>query len=202
MSSADPGNMTIKNTFLEVACGSHVDSGTRTRGRSTPLRMSKSGQDADLYLSQLSRLDTTLAVGAPSGSFAPSPRGCSVRANNGVTGMVIEKHLLLTPKEVAMGRASSGTLSGDATQLDRPPAVRKRPCKGKRDRIRKALSLVRDMVARDPNLFVQGRFFLPTEIEQNAKLRARTMADLTRVAAEAFQDLSDRAAGRSASLNR
>jgi len=54
----------------------------------------------------------------------------------------------------------------------------KRPCKGKRDRIRRALALIESKIAQDPGVFDNGEFFLPPAVDCDARERARALARL------------------------
>jgi len=64
---------------------------------------------------------------------------------------------------------------------------RTRPCKAKRDRIRKALATMEAAVASDPDLFVRGCVRLPASLGEEPRRRARIMAGLAQVAADAFR---------------
>mmetsp|Transcript_107319 Transcript_107319/g.300525 ORF Transcript_107319/g.300525 Transcript_107319/m.300525 type:complete len:265 (+) Transcript_107319:67-861(+) len=69
----------------------------------------------------------------------------------------------------------------------------RRPCKGKRERIKKVVALVEARVAADPDILTSGRFFLPTFVEVNPKLRAQVLAQLAQVAADAYRGAGSRA---------
>jgi len=63
---------------------------------------------------------------------------------------------------------------------------RARPCKGKRDRVKKALAKVEEALRRDPRLFASGGFFLPPVVEQDPKARAEVMQRFSKVASDAL----------------
>lgn len=64
-------------------------------------------------------------------------------------------------------------------------ASRRRPCKGKRDRIKKALALIEAKVEGDPEAFDRGEFFLPPMVDCDPRGRERVLARLASVAAGA-----------------
>mmetsp|Transcript_63431 Transcript_63431/g.182591 ORF Transcript_63431/g.182591 Transcript_63431/m.182591 type:complete len:374 (+) Transcript_63431:141-1262(+) len=64
-------------------------------------------------------------------------------------------------------------------------AARMRPCKGKRQRIKRQIARIEEAVAADPELLVNGGLELPSLVIQNAKARARVMAALAKVPANA-----------------
>jgi len=60
--------------------------------------------------------------------------------------------------------------------------ARQRPCKGKRDRIKKAMEVIERKVAENPEYLDSGAFFLPALVDKNPQMRARAMAQLSQVA--------------------
>lgn len=68
---------------------------------------------------------------------------------------------------------------------------RGRPCKEKRQRIKRTVALMQDKVAQDPDLLCSGQLRLPMAVVSNPKAYAISMARLAQIAADAY-----RSAGR------
>lgn len=58
----------------------------------------------------------------------------------------------------------------------------RRPCKGKRERIKKALAMVEARVEQAPFVFTRGDFYLPAAVENDKSARERTLAKLEDIA--------------------
>lgn len=71
---------------------------------------------------------------------------------------------------------------------------RGRPCKGKRDRVKKALAMVEARIQKNPEVFTAGGFFLPPAVERDPRARARVLAQWSQVAARSGRSTSTRAA--------
>lgn len=67
---------------------------------------------------------------------------------------------------------------------ERPTGPRGRPCKGKRDRVKKALAMVEARIEQNPEVFTAGGFFLPATVERDPRARARVLAQWSQVAAK------------------
>lgn len=63
--------------------------------------------------------------------------------------------------------------------------ARSRPCKGKRERFKKAMSLVAEIVARDPDIVHSSCLRLPALLDSDPREKARAMRKLSAIAAEA-----------------
>jgi len=68
--------------------------------------------------------------------------------------------------------------------------VRPSPCKGKRDRIKKAMDMIERKVAENPDYWNSGAFFLPAFVDETPRSRAHVMAHLSQVAADACRRLA------------
>jgi len=60
--------------------------------------------------------------------------------------------------------------------------VSPRHCKGKRDRIKKALAMVEARVEQNPVVFTSGDFYLPAAVENDKSARERALAKLKDIA--------------------
>mmetsp|Transcript_96011 Transcript_96011/g.277263 ORF Transcript_96011/g.277263 Transcript_96011/m.277263 type:complete len:178 (+) Transcript_96011:77-610(+) len=100
--------------------------------------------------------------------------------------------------DVAAGGKFAGASSVAVLDSARHPSsvvgerrCRTRPCKEKRERIRRRMAELEARVAADPALFhTAGGLRLPAGLEADARARSRAMAQLAQVAADAYRNLS------------
>lgn len=90
----------------------------------------------------------------------------------------------------AFARSSSGCKFGAECSFchlvaEHTEQVRMRPCKGKRERFKRAMAAIEGKVAQNPELLDDGALVLPAFVERNPHARERIMAQLAQVAAEA-----------------
>jgi len=81
---------------------------------------------------------------------------------------------------------------GSSSRSEAAQLARGRPCKGKRERLNRAMAAIERKISEDPDLFSSGELRLPAFFEQNPPARARIMAQLAEVAAEAYRSIGDR----------
>mmetsp|Transcript_16539 Transcript_16539/g.47978 ORF Transcript_16539/g.47978 Transcript_16539/m.47978 type:complete len:206 (+) Transcript_16539:85-702(+) len=68
--------------------------------------------------------------------------------------------------------------------------TRTRPCKAKRDRIKRQLADLTARVSSDPDAFVHGECSLPPCVAVDPRLRSRALAQLSQTAADAFREFA------------
>mmetsp|Transcript_133558 Transcript_133558/g.386616 ORF Transcript_133558/g.386616 Transcript_133558/m.386616 type:complete len:169 (-) Transcript_133558:133-639(-) len=154
----------LKNTFLDFDAQNAGAIGLR-RTRSMP----KFGQVPDLYgadaARQLVRLNTTYCASGKQSMEALADIATAPDARDPALPRDCNK------PEVSDGRRS---------------VTRSRPCKAKRDRLKRSMAILAGQIAEDPDIFVTGKFRLPLDYERDEKSRNRALASLAIVAAEAF----------------
>jgi len=69
------------------------------------------------------------------------------------------------------------------------PLPRGRPCKGKRERLNRAVASIEKRIAENPDLFSSSELRLPAFFDQNPQARARIMAQFADVAAMAYRSI-------------
>jgi len=87
------------------------------------------------------------------------------------------------PEAAPEGRATHGRAVAEPSI----GARRSRPCREKRERIRKRMAAIEGAIAQDPDLFVSGSLQLPSFADQSPRMRARVMAKLAQIATEAYR---------------
>mmetsp|Transcript_23148 Transcript_23148/g.66439 ORF Transcript_23148/g.66439 Transcript_23148/m.66439 type:complete len:251 (-) Transcript_23148:324-1076(-) len=95
-------------------------------------------------------------------------------------------------KPCAFARAPPGCKFGAAccfchVVAEHPEPVRVRPCKGKRERVKRQLAALEQAISKDPELLAAGNLVLPALVERGEAARARVMAHLSQVAADAYR---------------
>jgi len=90
----------------------------------------------------------------------------------------------------AFARSSSGCKFGAACNFchlvsEHPESMRMRPCKGKRERLKRTMAAIEEQVAQNPGAFDKGGLNLPSFVDRNPQARARVLAHLAQVAAQA-----------------
>jgi len=95
-------------------------------------------------------------------------------------------------KPCAFARSVPGCKFGAAccfchVVADHPEQVRVRPCKGKRERVKRQLAALEQAISKDPELLAAGNLVLPALVERGEAARARVMAHLSQVAADAYR---------------
>mmetsp|Transcript_727 Transcript_727/g.1821 ORF Transcript_727/g.1821 Transcript_727/m.1821 type:complete len:227 (-) Transcript_727:387-1067(-) len=214
---ADGANMIIvvKNTFLHVQ--PLREDTVRFRSRSTPLVVGRGcpdyasteldgdrPQDEDSF-GQLARLGAILRGSGepkvehdaskaapvddrPCSSESPAvgpraPRRPSGRPNADAATRRGEA----APSAAARPSVVASCSATERTQLTQ--AARVRPCKGKRERLHKAMVAIERTISADPDVFSRGSLKLPAFFDQNPAARGRIMARLAVVAAEAYRSM-------------
>lgn len=87
--------------------------------------------------------------------------------------------------------------AGSAGSSGEAPVARGRPCKGKRERLQKAMAAIEQKVAEDPDLVSRGEVRLPAYFDEHPQAKVRIMAQLAEVAAAAHERIvQDEAAQR------
>mmetsp|Transcript_29449 Transcript_29449/g.83928 ORF Transcript_29449/g.83928 Transcript_29449/m.83928 type:complete len:268 (-) Transcript_29449:32-835(-) len=92
----------------------------------------------------------------------------------------------------AFARSSSGCKFGTDCHFchiveEHPESVRVRPCKGKRERLKRQMDAIEKAVAEDPDLLTSGKLALPPLLDRGSSSRIRVMAHLAQVAADAYR---------------
>lgn len=198
--SLPPGQFVVlTNTFLSVIA--EPSGCEQKRSRSTPplARAEEPAAQGEVPTQQLAHLDAIMA-GRVSPSFARSRCAATTGVGASVAGnaeaTADDTHKLqelpmlmsgLRPVSSAEPAVGGEALQSTSEQLD---VARKLPCKGKRERIKKALALIEGKILQDPDIFASGRFFLPPYVESDPEARARAMAHLAQVAADAYARLA------------
>jgi len=120
--------------------------------------------------------------------FVDAHSGCDASVGS-------QGHATRDCRPCAFVRSAAGCKFGTACNFchvvgEHPEAVRVRPCKGKRERLKRQLQTIEKAVAQDPDLLASGSLTLPALVDRNSKTHARVMAHLAQVAANAYQGLS------------
>eukprot|EP00429_Kryptoperidinium_foliaceum_P064997 CAMPEP_0176066638 /NCGR_PEP_ID=MMETSP0120_2-20121206/33257_1 /TAXON_ID=160619 /ORGANISM="Kryptoperidinium foliaceum, Strain CCMP 1326" /LENGTH=429 /DNA_ID=CAMNT_0017400247 /DNA_START=16 /DNA_END=1302 /DNA_ORIENTATION=- len=100
-------------------------------------------------------------------------------------------HATRNCRPCAFTRASMGCKFGEQCNFchmtaDHPEVVRARPCKGKRERMKRMMASIKERVSENPDLFANGGIVLPAFVEANPRSRAAAMSQLAQVAADAY----------------
>lgn len=210
-------SMITKNTFIDVEeAQEHDDSRRRSASMPPSVGRGVQGQQGadEVVVAQLRRLDAIVREGAKPARFEASPTrfDSQATAESPTRGprwsssgeeeagpMVSESpslgsagHAAGTCRPCAFARSSAGCKFGDSCNFchlvsEHPESVRMRPCKGKRERFKRTMAAIEEQVSKNPDLLSGGGLSLPAFVDRNPQARARVMAQLAQVAAEAYR---------------
>mmetsp|Transcript_97553 Transcript_97553/g.281506 ORF Transcript_97553/g.281506 Transcript_97553/m.281506 type:complete len:218 (-) Transcript_97553:218-871(-) len=197
----------VKNTFLQIPEDTPASGGARRRASSSPPAVTPSSttevstREAAVQVlgaavsrfgespsrQRWSSFDSEEGDGASNLSPLPSIALTSFLPSLGSAG-----HATRTCRPCAFARSAAGCKRGAACTFchvisEHSESVRARPCKGKRDRLKKAMAAIQERVAENPDLLSSGSLSLPAVVDRNPQARARTLAQLAQVAAEAYR---------------
>jgi len=104
-------------------------------------------------------------------------------------------HAAGTCRPCAFARSSAGCKFGVSCSFchvvaEHSESVRMRPCKGKRERFKRTMAAIEEKVAENPDLLSSGSLTLPAFVDRDPQAKARIMAHLSQVAAEAYRGRS------------
>mmetsp|Transcript_92610 Transcript_92610/g.267417 ORF Transcript_92610/g.267417 Transcript_92610/m.267417 type:complete len:248 (-) Transcript_92610:537-1280(-) len=104
-------------------------------------------------------------------------------------------HAAGTCRPCAFARSPAGCKFGVSCNFchlvtEHPESVRMRPCKGKRERFKRTMAAIEEKVAENPDLLSGGGLVLPAYVDRNPEAKARILAQLAQVAAEAYRGMA------------
>mmetsp|Transcript_33769 Transcript_33769/g.97033 ORF Transcript_33769/g.97033 Transcript_33769/m.97033 type:complete len:297 (+) Transcript_33769:113-1003(+) len=129
------------------------------------------------------------------GGAAPAVEAATAGSSDDVASLSIgsQGHATGDCRPCAFARSNAGCKFGASCRFchivaEHPESVRVRPCKGKRDRLKRQMDAIEKAVANDPDLLASGSLVLPPLVDRSGKARSRVMAQLSQIAADAFQE--------------
>lgn len=184
--------VSVRNTFLDIACAEPLVCRSRRSRSAPPIGASRRSAPDAAQATQLAHLDAIVAGrGTPTATAAGALADkaavlCGCQVPTALAGNAFG-----TCRPCSCVRAAAGCESGVSTVYchvapGRSEGFRPRPCKGKRDRIKKAMATIEARIAEDPDVLTSGRFFLPPHVEGKPEARSRALAQLSQVAARAY----------------
>lgn len=199
--------LVLKNTFFEVAAHTE-DTRPRREWSLPPLRQRP--QMDEVAADQLARLNgvagggiigisaipTSVAVAVDIAGHSAEPLAASTPPGPAGFSVGSWGHAIGRCRPCSFVRSAGGCRSGAMCTFchqedghPAPPAPR--PCKGKRQRLRKILERLENRVAQDPEWLVSGNMKLPAGVEHYPQQREAVMSRLLLIAAEAFARIAN-----------
>mmetsp|Transcript_64815 Transcript_64815/g.181223 ORF Transcript_64815/g.181223 Transcript_64815/m.181223 type:complete len:167 (+) Transcript_64815:78-578(+) len=129
--------------------------------------------------------DPPSAFGLPDGAALHAGPACgSVPAPEQTAGLPLGWAALLPRAPPGFDTPGGVPQPGPSSRDDDvPKASRVRPCKGKRDRVKRALAMVETKIALNPKAFDDDDFFLPASVEGDPRMRSQVLARLSSIRA-------------------
>lgn len=194
--AAAPGPVVIvANTLLSVVAGSPVFEQKRSRSAPPLAHPEEPTWHGEVRAQQLPYL-AAMSAGLASPSFAQSRCATAIGDNVSAAGdaestadrsdELFELETMVTEVRPCPSAEPAVGRKGSKSMTVQPEVARTRPCKGKRERIKKAMALIECKILQDLGIFSSGRFFLPPYYASDPEARARAMAHLAQVAADAY----------------
>mmetsp|Transcript_22135 Transcript_22135/g.63484 ORF Transcript_22135/g.63484 Transcript_22135/m.63484 type:complete len:181 (-) Transcript_22135:327-869(-) len=177
MSDRACARIVLKNTFLDIV--EFCTEGVRVRRSRSADAFRCTGGGRDVIVDrQLYRLNAVFAR-APSLEEASSvsyPFVVSTGDDGAATPGCMDAAVEACDKASDLGTGRS--------------PKRRRPCKAKRDRMKRAMVVLEGRIEEDPDIFANGDFCLPADFERQPRARARSLARLAQVAADAYSRMA------------